>query len=776
MTVDYWTLHDVNHPNSVSLAELSTMEYLRQNTDPAMYSKDVADYALAFTLTDESYQTLQAFSGTGTYAPYSYKGRILFDAQQLGEPLSLFNSYQTRYLYMTQRDYEQLSHLPNSFLGQYLRFLPKPFENGSATIYEIPQLSPPLLNSGTAIVLPTNLCYPASWNDALLMFAKSLCNYTIFLDSDAGLWSKTVLVLPSDPRTPVAAFVDESFTDGWQKSADELTSTSDGHILTLSYDNRASSSELVSYETQFPEVINASENRYLVWRVFIQDMVEDYENLVDYAGIRLYDANEKSWFWVGAVSLTNSNYEKINKGVWVDVTFDTQSNNWHQFESVSKIQIALRVSPNSAQKIKIAHLSLQKSITSVYDANLPSELIKWVNDGGTLMVVNSDGVGDFSKLMNLEQSTNTFKADKIETDVSAVSIPSIEVTPLFSKDSTVENLGHYKSERNETSFAFCKSIGKGELWYLFAEPYISAMENSVDDNERVQLFNNLDCLLEALNFPLSFSGNMISEKYGTAISQASFLGYTTLDSDYMILPKELKLLDISVNSTDSSSILLTNRNEALLSDFKAYGDVNWIINAQNVNITSEGLGFYSKVLIGGDFEVTLHLNPNSSICLKLQDLESGDITSATIENGNLSFRVNAGQPLELFVRTPKIFTTGTSNLKSLYRDKILFDYEGTDVTITGQLSFAIAFSDTYTLISDFKMEENTQMEKLKSGVVWDEWGDVPWVNVLASVENVLLMVIVLLIISHLVQMGKLSNPLHNKKAIHGSVKTNRERT
>jgi len=756
MTVDYWALHNRNHWNKISFAELSAMEYLRRNTNPASFGKDVADYELVFTPTDVSHQTLQAFSGTGTYLPYAYKGYVLFNARRLEQPLYFLNTYSTDFLFMAQRDYGYLESMPHSLLGQYMQFLRKPFENEETTIYEIPPVSPPLLNSKTAIILPTHSSYPVSYNHAIFMFAKSLYNYTIVLDLDAGLLAKQVLVLPTDPRTPVPIFIDNSFTDGWNKAIEELISVSNGDILELSFDNKDERQQWVGFERQLPNVIDTSVYRYLVWRVFIDEMVADYEKLVDYVGIMLYDNDAKGWFWVGAVSVTNPSFTKIREGAWVDVTFDAQNNIWHQFGNISKMKIVLRVAPNSTQKIKTDYIALYKDVYVAYDPNLTSELLRWVENGGLLLVINSDGLGDFSGILATKESNDSFTAKEITTNTTRISIPPIKVTPIFPVDPTIEILANYKAEENESPFALRKVIGKGEIIYLIAEPYIFSMQNAVDDNQRAQLFSNMDSLLRLIDLPLPLYENVSTKKYEATIQEANLQGYVRLDSNYVILPKDIELLELSVNSTGTPSIQFDNTDEILLKDIKAYGGVKWVINAQYVNVTSGGLGLYSRVLIGGEFETTLNLHPNSSIYMKIHNIRFGNTTSYTFTDvGRIKFKIKAEYPIEVFIRTPKIYANGTINLKALYLEKILYDYWGNSVTITGSLSFSTGYSDTFTLISDFKMEEGTRMEVLKPGRIWDEWGDVPWINILTSTEHALLIIIVILIIIPLINLSKI---------------------
>jgi hypothetical protein len=753
MTAEYWTLHSRNSQNEISLGEVEALDFLRHNTNPAAYAKDIADYNLVFTLTDVSYQSLQAFSGTGSYLQYAYKGLVLFDAKRLEQPLYFFNAYQTNFLYMAQRDYEQLSTMPQSFLGQYLQFLNRPYENENATIYEVPRMSPPVLNSETAIILPTLSNYTASSSLATLMFAKSYCNYTVMVDSDAGLYDKGTLALPSDPHKPIPYFSDDAFTDGWTKSTDALNSVIDGDILDLSFNNKENNSVLVSYERHFPETIDTSIYQHLVWRLYIEDMVKDHEQLVDYAGIRLYDDDAKDWFWVGAVTLTNPDFAHIRKGVWVDVTFDAQDNMWHKFGRISKMQIVLRVSPGETQEIKTDHVAFYEDTSFMYGPGSTTDLIQWVENGGRLLVIDSDGLGAFSDLIKLNELSGSFVATGIKNNSTEVSIPQIKVPYIVSLNPVVEVLARYTDGEHESPLALRQTVDNGEIVYLFAEPYISAMLKEGDNDKKVQLFTHIESLLKMINLPLPIHKNVSDEVYKATINEATLMGYTDFNSECVILPKNLEILDLVVNSTNPSSFQFNGLEESLLSDIKAYGDVNWDINAQNVNITSGGIGLYTRLLIGDEFRVTLNLYSNSSsIYMEVQDRNSSNTTSYTLAGiGSLKFKINIQQPLEVFIRAPSVFANGTSLLGSFYLDKVLYDYGGNNVVIHGPLSFNVGYSDTFTLLSDFKMEENSQMQVLNSNRLWDEWNDVPWVNILTSAGHLLLIisVVIIFIVSYL---------------------------
>ncbi len=122
MTVDYWTLHSQNNSNEVTSDELAAMDFLKKNTNPTASGKDVADYNLAFTYTEKSSELLQAFSGTGYYSAYSYKGQVLFDAQRSELPFYYFSAYHSQFIYMGKNDFNSLNS--NSFMGQYLSSFP----------------------------------------------------------------------------------------------------------------------------------------------------------------------------------------------------------------------------------------------------------------------------------------------------------------------------------------------------------------------------------------------------------------------------------------------------------------------------------------------------------------------------------------------------------------------------------------------------------------------------------------------------------------------------
>lgn len=537
MTVEFWNLTSKTY-QPIGFSEFPAMEYLRNNTDPALISNNVADYNLVFTLTDLSYQILNFFSGTGTYEFYYYKGRVLFDAINPEESLYLLSYYKTKYFYLGQRDDQYLSYKSNNFIYSYLLDnLHISFKDESARIYEVPIFSPPLPNSNTAIIIPSSSKYSTSIYNTMSMFALSQANYTTIMDNDNNLFLKDTLILQDD---------------------------------------------------QF---------------------------------IKIFD--------------------------------EFQSNN----------------SQSQAPKI-----------------------IQWVENGGHLMIMASEGRDIFSDILKIQVLNSNFTVDKIANNTNSITIPSINVKPIMVADQAIKVLANYSNIEGDVSpFAIKKEIGDGELIYVYVEPYFSAMKTiAANENQRVLLFNKLGLLLKVSNLNTSLSNEKIVKECSTTLYKADLTGTIELQSSSIILPNLIDFPQQEINT---------------------YGSTEWIIHADDLEIKPSDSSFYSKIAIKGGFDFIMYVNN----------------TLITKVSGKTEL-------MEFLARTPEISVNGTVILHTAFIDEgIAAYYWGNEVIINGLSTFKVEYSDTFTLLSNF--QGNYKMQILTSET-WDEWGAVPWFKIITSYTHI----------------------------------------
>ncbi len=411
----------------------------------------------------------------------------------------------------------------------------------------------------------------------MLMIAQSSHNYTEVLETDPILNSKEVLILPADPKTPSPAFVDDTFNTSWSSNNKNLTAESDGNTLNLSFKNNGNASALLSYERQLPQ-INTNDSRIVTWRLLVNSM-----SSTDYAGIMLYDDEANNWFWVGAISLNNSAYTNVQQGSWVDVTFDMQNNQWHNFTSATKMRIVLRVSSSSFENILSDNVSFSGVANSQYSPDLTPRLLQWLKEGGRLIVVNSDGLGDFSSLLTLKKSVSNFTASNIKSNSTSIPISPIDVFPISTNDDTVKILASYTGSAN-SPFALQKVVGKGIITYLYAEPYISAITHSTNDSAKAILTNFLGSLLKAISLPIDAfeAGNIKND--GATFRQVGLQGAIQIKSDSVLLPSDSPLF-VSINSTNFHS---SSFSDMLINNITTHGNISWLIDCQNATFVSGG--------------------------------------------------------------------------------------------------------------------------------------------------------------------------------------------
>ena len=752
MTVDYWTLHSANNPNEVAPSEIVAMDYIRNNSINPIGPADLANFEKVATYTDVSHRVLQTFAGVGTYAPNAFKGLILFDATRPEEPLCLLSTYSTDFLYLAQRDQTSLKNV-KSFMTNDMFLFNNCFKGPRETVYSVPQMSPPQPASATSLILPSFSTTDNSYYPAMMMLAESQSNYTMTANSDSSLWNKQVLVLPSDVHTPIQT-CNVNLASNWTSTSPNLVSSMEDNTLVLSGNNDSNKTVFYDYQTSLPTKVNAVTSRYLEWQVDVKDMVADNKNLVDYAVIKLYDDDAKDWFTAGAISLTNPDFTKIQKNSWTDITFDLQNNLWkHQFGTVSKISIELRISANSTQSIKTNSLSFYDNDNSDYNPTSTSNILSWVNNGGQLIVTNTNTLGDFAKVLGLTPANQVIRAQEVTSSTGTVSLPTIKVDSTAINDAGTTVIVNYSGPDGQTPFAVSKKVGNGEIIYLLINSYTAAMQNS-GNTEKCQLINTLGSLLNltAINLPTSQAQTI--NKYPVSFHDSTLQGAVELNSSFVQLPDKLSLSSFSTNQLGGSSPQTIQTNDAMLKSIQVVGDVEWTIDARSYNLTSKGYGLYSPGMLSGGFQVTILLSPGANVTLNLEDKTSGKLTIYKIsDTKSVTLTLYASDPSELISRTPHISVDGAANFNQFYLDKVFYSYAGQNVILTGKTSFDIGFSDVFSMVSNLKT--TYKIQALTSSTTWNEWSDVPWKQVLLSpLHWLLIAVLIFVLIVSLVKQRK----------------------
>ena len=121
-----------------------------------------------------------------------------------------------------------------------------------------------------------------------------------------------------------------------------------------------------------------------------------------------------------------------------------------------------------------------------------NDYIAYLNSGGKLVVVNSNGDGSFANYMFLI-SNGTISAQNIDFNGTKVNLPyELSVPELMVKDSNAIAISNYSGTINGTPFIVQKNYENGgELFYVNVYPIVQAMKNSGNQSEFYELLGKL---------------------------------------------------------------------------------------------------------------------------------------------------------------------------------------------------------------------------------------------------------------------------------------------
>ena len=129
--------------------------------------------------------------------------------------------------------------------------------------------------------------------------------------------------------------------------------------------------------------------------------------------------------------------------------------------------------------------------------------LNWVENGGHLIVLNGDGLGDFAKILSINSTSNEpIIADSAVSQSSTVEFGALPVSSLFSSDKQVKVIANYANENSQSApLAFSKQVGNGEIIYVNVNPLFENLylaNGTAPDN-----FQKLGSLLGLLNLNTS---------------------------------------------------------------------------------------------------------------------------------------------------------------------------------------------------------------------------------------------------------------------------------
>ena len=309
---------------------------------------------------------------------------------------------------------------------------------------------------------------------------------------------------------------------------------------------------------------------------------------------------------------------------------------------------------------------------------------KFVDSGGNLIILNTDGFGTFAKMF-FKSSNNTLEADYISDTPENLTLPKGSVVPMLEPvNETEEILSSFVSSNGTSPYITRMNIGEGQLFYVNVEPLTSYMNQT--DSNKSEIYSIIGQLL-----------NGIKLKPYEGLSLPASDGYV----------QEIDLDDsVSINTT---SILFPSYAD-LVDD--GYGEIR-ATSADGIsvfyNVTSIQLNNYSQVTIqsseatikdGKSFYTQLSLNettkldftPNAHLTVTSNDeqFEVANISTISIIMDN---------PIAIWARTPTIWAD-SGTFKKVYSLKGI---NGGDLVVRGGVTFSVTISDSYSSLNNFQI-------------------------------------------------------------------------
>ena len=394
-----------------------------------------------------------------------------------------------------------------------------------------------------------------------------------------------------------------------------------------------------------------------------------------------------------------------------------------------------------------------------------TEYLSWVSNGGKLIVLNSDGLGDFAKYLSINSNYGyTVPFDKANNKSATVQIGSLQASLLYSKDNEVKVLDNYSDDNNNSApLVFVKQVGNGQILYFNSKPFFENVE-SLNGTSPVN-FQKMGSLFNLLSLETPFFKDIPADnrwKYlgydTTSIrNYAQLEGSVNIESNSTILPYDqfnastLSLANVTgtINGLPiNGSILLQN---VVITGFLEKGSAQSVLESQNVDIIPSDYGSYGLLLLDAASNISMQVPQGglnfSALTTKNEafkmNLESGEFSAKNISSSPSNVFANMVLPnnidlngkIFVLTRVPSVSVNGTAVFPEAYIPSYTKNVAGDSVQINGRISFNFdCSSDNVIVLNDFVYSGTFQTGQLttKISMVYWEITAIPWASILTS--------------------------------------------
>jgi hypothetical protein len=337
-----------------------------------------------------------------------------------------------------------------------------------------------------------------------------------------------------------------------------------------------------------------------------------------------------------------------------------------------------------------------------------NDYINYVQSGGTLIVLNTNGYGGFAESL-FSPSNGTLEAEAIKTSNETLQLPAnVEASILNLKSDDTETLSNYTSALGQnTVYAVKESLGKGQLFYVNLYPLINHIEI---EGDQPSFYNILGKLLEAAGLNLGKCNLNALPATVSTFEEAELSGTVEAESNSILFPLQVNIPTVEVTANGENSTF-NNVTSLSLSNYEKI-----TVKTAYVSI-SQGQGLYAVLTLNETTQLTPAGN-DTLLTLTANDeqFELSNLTDISLVPEN---------PLEIYAYTPSIKSSGNASLTDLTIAGTLNGRQisGQNLEITGVLTFDTYLSDTYTLVENIKVEGSFNTSP--PTITYDEWSVLP---------------------------------------------------
>ena len=716
MVAEYWNITSATYrPSEEELQAISFLSNVLQQDK----------YAYTITLTGRSYATL-AFAAP----PYQLSGmQVISTAEKPEMPLTCLKSHNLShaYLYMHNRDYELLNEYGQSWLTTHLLpTLPVIYRNDEATIYNISSVSFPQEDSTTALIVPIdNSIDPMKpWLYTYDMLSLGEYNYTVAYDLDPRMFLYNTLVLSVDP--PSGNILKQSFQDNftqetswrpisgtWKYTGNRLEAGSLGEYQDAIFLNPLSAQNFTASLSFKPLDGNPKVSNYV-------SLIYDWENQGNYkyAGLMFDDTGDVYAYFSSYKNGEVTNYPpwpglktslKWKFGNFFNLTVSIQGEdailyvNGSQYLSTKSTASRGELGIRMTRFYQVLFTGFKADVSNSVQLRNVEEYLGYVEEGGYLIVLNTNGYGYFADKM-LTYDNLALEAYMISGSGEIKLPANLTALKLSPKAENIETIAYYKSQQDSSIYAAKEKIGSGEIIYVNVHPIIEAIELSDDKSSFYKILGEL---LKPVGIPLE-PFIYTSPELSVTFRQVEASGSVYVNSSRMLFPLDVDLGKVEITHDNNTATTLFNVNQLQMSNY-----VNVHLEASNLTL-SEGKGFYSTLKFKGKVTVMPEGNSTSMIASTVNGnaTQLSNIRIITLEDDDL---------ITLYMRQPAIQVQGTALFKELYVSATIYERTGTqgqDLRVNGSIKLTLYLSDTYSWVS--LLDASGSFERTPPILTYDE--------------------------------------------------------